>query len=203
MPVGFDVGLLPDDATFEASLGNWYSGVSNWPIDRVTSPAPHAGSGVLRTSYTGGSPNPVAVPILGSGDSSDYYYVAADDDIIVTGWLRSDPANLHAGGYTVIIELQAFDAAGHSVGTWDSTQDALSESAWAETLVEAVMPAGAAWVSIQIQPLGPLRGIVATGDRFYLSDVAANLRHPLVPPPTQAMATVARNRLHRVGGGVQ
>jgi hypothetical protein len=199
-------GLLPNDSTFDPGdpgpvnpgdfmVGYWWVG-HEFSLDRVTTPTPVAGTGVMRATVIDAS-NLQEGPLFAGDADVGPYFALPGDEITVSVWVRADPGNAHVGLYQAALTVRALSSSHGSLGSWEATIGdgyypnywLIDESAWALLPVTATMPAGTHWVTAVFDvrwynaPAGsPLGGDLTNGDIFYFSDALANLRHPSEPP---------------------
>jgi len=151
--------LSADDATFDTSLGHW-TGPS---ISRVTTPTPHAGSGVLAaTDPTLGATFPLGVtPTIPAGDI-----------VTISAWMQTTGSGV---GLRITFTSDSY----HS---YASVGISGASGSWVQRGHSIVIPgAGTSALSIAASP-----GYVA-GDIGYLSDVF--IGHEPVNGPTFLTAT--------------
>lgn len=193
-------GLLPNDSTFDPGdpgpvdgddfmVGYWFTG-DEFSLDRVSSPAPVAGSGVARATVIDDSQLQVS-PYFQGDLVGGPYYVQPGDEITFSVYLRTDPGNANPGLYLAQLNLDA-NRADHAVlATFTSTGGGygdftpIDSSGWTELTVTGTMPALSQQASAQLDlrwydasVFSPLGSEHTNGDRFYLSAATANLRRP-------------------------
>lgn len=149
--------LAPDDATFDTSIGNW----TGTGISRVTTPTPHAGSGVLAINN---------VDLFAELPLGVTPQIPAGHIVTVSAWMRqSAPGTMQFG--------IASQSTSHAF--YFATSDVVPTGSWQQQgHAYIIRGAGADTVTVQV---GRASGY-ASPTVGYLSDVVVG--HEAVNPPT-------------------